>query len=170
MFPFIAGRPADAHHRRQGGRLRARRCSRSTRRYAHQVIANARALAEAWPPRACARSSGGTDTHLALLDLRDTRRDRRGGRGALRRRRDHAQQERDPVRPAAADGRLRHPGRHPAVTTQGMGESEMKEIAALIGRAVRDPARRRRHRCTAEVAAAGVRELVGAPPCVSGRS
>ncbi len=45
----------------------------------------------------------------------------------------------------------------PAVTTQGMGESEMKEIAALIARAVRDPA-------GAADVAAGVATLVERHP------
>ena len=77
----------------------------------------------------------------------------------LRRRRDRAEQERDPVRPAAADDRVGHPGRQPAVTTQGMTEGEMKSIASLIGTAIRDADGSR----TAEVAA-GVRELVAAHP------
>jgi len=47
----------------------------------------------------------------------------------------------------------------PSVTTQGMGESEMRSIAALIGAAIRDADGSR----TAEVAA-GVRELVEAHP------
>ena len=47
----------------------------------------------------------------------------------------------------------------PAVTTQGMVESDMKAIASLIGTAIRDADGSR----TAEVAA-GVRELVGAHP------
>ena len=47
----------------------------------------------------------------------------------------------------------------PAVTTQGMTESDMKSIASLIGTAIRDADGSR----TAEVAA-GVRELVTAHP------
>jgi glycine hydroxymethyltransferase len=45
------------------------------------------------------------------------------------------------------------------VTTQGMGEAEMKAIASLIGTAIRDADGSR----TAEVGA-GVRELVAAHP------
>jgi glycine hydroxymethyltransferase len=47
----------------------------------------------------------------------------------------------------------------PSVTTQGMVESDMKQIASLIGTAIRDADGSR----TAEVAGA-VRELVGAHP------
>ncbi len=43
---------------------------------------------------------------------RRARPDRCRGGDALRRRADHAEQERHPLRPAEADGRLRHPGRH----------------------------------------------------------
>jgi glycine hydroxymethyltransferase len=47
----------------------------------------------------------------------------------------------------------------PSVTTQGMRETDMKEIASLIGTAIRDADGSR----TAEVAAS-VRELVTAHP------
>ena len=83
------------------------------RDYARQVVANAQALADGLAAEGMRPVSGGTDTHLALLDLRGLGVTGARGRGALRRRPDHAEQERDPVRPAAADGRLRHPGRHP---------------------------------------------------------
>jgi glycine hydroxymethyltransferase len=45
----------------------------------------------------------------------------------------------------------------PAVTTQGMTESDLKEVATLIGRAVRDPG-------AAGEVAEGVRRLVEAHP------
>ncbi|HXZ63776.1 MAG TPA: serine hydroxymethyltransferase [Streptosporangiaceae bacterium] len=41
----------------------------SFRSYAHQVVANARALADALPARGYTLVSGGTDNHLILLDL-----------------------------------------------------------------------------------------------------
>ena len=81
--------------------------------YARQVIANAQALAAGLAAEGMRPVSGGTDTHLALIDLRGVGVTGKRGRGPLRRRPDHAEQERDPVRPAAADDRLRHPGRHP---------------------------------------------------------
>ena len=81
--------------------------------YAQQVIANAQALAEGLAAEGMRPVSGGTDTHLALLDLAGDRRHRRGGRDPLRRRRHRAEQERDPLRPAAGHDRLRHPGRQP---------------------------------------------------------
>lgn len=107
------------------------------REYAHQVIANARALARAMAEEGMRPVSGGTDTHLALVDLRPL-----GVTGA------HAEQAcdavgitlnknaipYDPEPPMVASGiRVGTP----AVTTQGMGEPEMAEIARLIGQAVR---------------------------------
>jgi glycine hydroxymethyltransferase len=47
----------------------------------------------------------------------------------------------------------------PAVTTQGMTEGDMKEVAALLARAVRDP-----DGSSAADVVAGVRGLVGAHP------
>ena len=70
--------------------------------YAAQVIANAQALAKGLEAEGMRAVSGGTDTHLALIDLRPDRGHRRPGREPLRRRADHAEQERDPVRPGPA--------------------------------------------------------------------
>ena len=80
--------------------------------YARQVIANAQALTAGLAEEGMRPVTGGTDTHLALLDLQGDRGHRPGRRGALRRRRDRAEQERHPQRPGAAVGGLRGPGRH----------------------------------------------------------
>jgi glycine hydroxymethyltransferase len=81
--------------------------------------------------------SGGTDTHLALLDVRPL--DLTGAEAE--RRCDAARITLnknaipfDPAPPARASGiRIGSP----SVTTQGMTEPDMAEIARLIGRAVR---------------------------------
>ena len=107
------------------------------RRYAHQVVANGRALAAALAAEGMRPVSGGTDTHLALLDLRDL-----GVTGAEAEQRCAAARillnktaiPYDPRKPAFASGiRVGTP----SVTTQGMREPEMREIAGLVGRAVR---------------------------------
>ena len=78
------------------------------RQYATQVIANAQALAAGLEAQGMRAVSGGTDTHLALIDLQP---------------------------PAVASGiRVGTP----AVTTQGMTVPDMAVIADLIGRAVLD--------------------------------
>jgi glycine hydroxymethyltransferase len=106
--------------------------------YARQVIANAQVLTEGLVGEGMRAVTGGTDTHLALLDLQplgvtgaeaEARCDAAGivlNKNAI---------PYDPQPPSVASG-IRVGS--PAVTTQGMGEGEMKEVASLIARAVRD--------------------------------
>ncbi len=105
--------------------------------YAQQVIRNAQALAAALADRGMRAVSGGTDTHLALLDLSST-----GVNGSEAEVRCDAARITlnknaipfDTLPPSIASGiRVGTP----SVTTQGMGVSEMVVIADLIDRAVR---------------------------------
>jgi glycine hydroxymethyltransferase len=108
--------------------------------YAHRVVRTSRALAEGLRDEGLRLVSGGTDTHLALVDLRPV-----GVTGAEA---EAACDEVgitlnknaipfDPLPPATASGiRLGTPG--PA--TLGMDEPEMKEIAGTIGEVIRAPA------------------------------
>jgi glycine hydroxymethyltransferase len=106
--------------------------------YTRQVITNAQALTEALAAEGMRPVTGGTDTHLALLDLQglgvsgkdaEARCDRAGivlNKNAI---------PYDPQPASIASGvRVGTP----SVTTQGMTEGDMKEIGSLIGRAVRD--------------------------------
>ncbi len=108
--------------------------------YARQVIDNSQALSDALSAEGLRPVSGGTDTHLALLDLRAigvTGRDaeERSSAAAITLNKNAIPY--DPEPPAVASGiRVGTP----AITTQGMGVGEMKEIASLISRAVREPA------------------------------
>ncbi len=111
--------------------------------YAAQVIRNAQALTASLADEGMRPVSGGTDTHLALIDLRGV-----GVTGAdAEARCDDARITLnknaipyDPQPPAVASGiRVGTP----SVTTQGMGEAEMAEIGQLIARAVKDPSRAR---------------------------
>jgi glycine hydroxymethyltransferase len=127
--------------------------------YARQVIANAQALTEGLAAEGLRPVAGGTDTHLALLDLRET-----GVTGADAEARCDAagivlNKNAIPFDPQPASIASGIRVGSPAVTTQGMSETDMKEIASLIGTAIRDAHGSR----TAEVAA-GVRQLVGAHP------
>ena len=157
-LPVHPGRPADARRRGQGGGAAGggaagvpdvRAAGRSpTRRRWPQGLA-----AEGMRP-----VSGGTDTHLALIDLRElgvTGKEAEARCDAARITLNKNAIPYDPQPPMTASGiRVGTP----AVTTQGMTEADMKEVAALIGRAVRDPTAR-----PTEVAA-GVRALVEAHP------
>jgi glycine hydroxymethyltransferase len=127
--------------------------------YTRQVIANAQALTEGLAAEGLRPVAGGTDTHLALLDLQET-----GVTGADAERRCDAagivlNKNAIPFDPQPASIASGIRVGSPAVTTQGMMESDMKSIASLIGTAIRDADGSR----TAEVAA-GVRELVAAHP------
>ncbi|MDO8732498.1 MAG: serine hydroxymethyltransferase [Actinomycetota bacterium] len=106
--------------------------------YAKQVIANAQALAAGLIEEGMRPVSGGTDTHLALIDLQGL-----GVTGAEAENRCDAARitlnknaiPYDPQPPAIASGiRVGTP----AVTTQGMCVPEMRVIASVIGQAVRD--------------------------------
>jgi glycine hydroxymethyltransferase len=133
--------------------------------YARQVIANAQALTEGLAAEGLRPVAGGTDTHLALLDLREVT-DTAGAlvTGDVAEKRCDAagivlNKNAIPFDPQPASIASGVRVGSPAVTTQGMLETDMKEIASLIGTAIRDADGSR----TAEVAA-GVRELVGAHP------
>jgi glycine hydroxymethyltransferase len=106
--------------------------------YARQVIANAQTLAEGLAAEGMRPVSGGTDTHLSLVDLRGagvTGKDAEARCGAAGIVLNKNAIPFDPEPPAVASGiRVGTP----AVTTQGMAEGEMKEVASLIARAVRD--------------------------------
>jgi glycine hydroxymethyltransferase len=106
--------------------------------YARQVIANAKTLAEGLAGEGLRPVAGGTDTHLALLDLQSlgvSGRDAEARCGAAAITLNKNAIPFDPAPPAIASGiRVGTP----AVTTQGMTEGDMKEVAALIARAVRD--------------------------------
>jgi glycine hydroxymethyltransferase len=102
------------------------------RRYAARVVENAKALAEALLARGFAIVSGGTDTHLMLVDLRP-----KGLTGKVAEKLlDSAgitvnknTIPDDPQSPFVTSGiRLGTP----ALTTRGMGPAEMRRIASLI--------------------------------------
>ncbi|MBO0891721.1 MAG: serine hydroxymethyltransferase, partial [Acidothermales bacterium] len=108
------------------------------RDYAKQVVVNAQALAAGLEAEGMRPVSGGTDTHLALIDLRGievTGKDAEARCDAARITLNKNAVPFDPQPPMTASGiRIGSP----SVTTQGMGAGEMRQVASLIGRAVRD--------------------------------
>jgi len=106
--------------------------------YARRVIANSKALTAGLEAEGMRAISGGTDTHLALLDLQGvgvTGADAEARTGAARIVLNKNAIPYDPQPPSVASGiRVGTP----ATTTQGMDEADMATIARLIGRAVRD--------------------------------
>jgi glycine hydroxymethyltransferase len=109
------------------------------RQYAAQIRRNARALAEGLMAQGLTLVSGGTDNHLMLVDLRST-----GLTGAQAQRaldkaaitvNKNAIPD-DPQPPMKTSGiRIGTP----AVTTRGMREPEMAQIAAWIGEVLMYP-------------------------------
>ncbi len=106
--------------------------------YAAQVVANAKALAAALAKHGFRLVSGGTDNHLMLVDLRERVPDNTGkevagwlGRAGMIA--NHNGIPKDPKPPMQTSGiRLGTP----AVTTRGMLEPEMAQIAEWIDRVV----------------------------------
>ncbi|MFI7640007.1 serine hydroxymethyltransferase [Nonomuraea sp. NPDC049400] len=109
--------------------------------YARRVIANAQALTEALAGEGMRPVSGGTDTHLALIDLRDldvsgAEAERRCAAAGITLNRNVIPYDPEP---AAITSGIRVGT--PCVTTQGMGPQELKEVGTLVTRAVRQPGR-----------------------------
>jgi glycine hydroxymethyltransferase len=125
--------------------------------YAKQVVLNAQALAAGLAEEGMRPVSGGTDTHLALIDLQPL-----GVNGSDAEKRCDAAGITlnknsipfDPQPPAVSSGiRVGTP----STTTQGMKQEQMRVIASLIGRAIREES-------SAEQLAGEVKELTAAFP------
>ncbi|WP_030928662.1 serine hydroxymethyltransferase [Streptomyces sp. NRRL S-646] len=102
------------------------------RLYAHQVVANARALAALLAAEGLVVTTGGTDTHLITADPAPLGVDGRTARGRLA----AAGMVLDCCALPHGDARGLRLGTA-AVTTQGMGEEEMASIAALLAGVLR---------------------------------
>ena len=106
-------------------------------KYAKDVIVNAQSLASALEAEGMRAVSGGTQTHLALMDIRSTGvngkvADERCGAAGIVLNKNSIPF--DPEAPSVTSGiRVGTP----ATTTQGMGVAEMKTIASLIVRAIK---------------------------------
>jgi len=105
-------------------------------KYAKDVIVNAQSLCTALEAEGMRAVSGGTQTHLALIDIRSTGvngkvADERCGAAVIVLNKNSIPY--DPEAPSVTSGiRVGTP----ATTTQGMGVDEMKTIASLISRAI----------------------------------
>lgn len=101
--------------------------------YARQVVENARALADVLVRRGLAIVSGGTDSHLMLVDLRPKKLTGKAAEASL----EHAGMTCnkngipfDPEKPTITSGiRLGTP----AATTRGFGVEEFRKVGELIG-------------------------------------
>lgn len=153
IFPGLQGGPLE--HAVAGKAVAFREAADpSFKGYAQQIVRNAAALAEALANEGFRLVSGGTDNHLLLLDLRNFDADLTGkeaqavlDQAGITLNKNTIPD--DPRSPFVTSGvRIGTP----AVTTQGMTEPEMVEIASLISRALRNR--------TDDVALAAVRDDV----------
>ena len=135
VFPFLQGGPL--MHAVAGKAVAlAEAATPEYRGYANQVIYNAQALTAALEAEGMRAVSGGTDTHLALLDLQPLdvtgkQAEARSGIAGITLNKNAIPY--DPQPPMTASG-IRVGS--PSVTTQGMTEAEMPEVARLIAAAV----------------------------------
>ena len=148
VFPFAQGGPL-MHAVAAKAVAFAEAAAPEFRDYAAQIVANARALTAALCEEGMRAVAGGTDTHLAVLDLRGPAgvgvRANDGGKVTGREAEQRCERvgimlnrscvPYDSAKPMVTSG-LRVGTA--TVTTQGMKEPEMQRIAALVGRAIRD--------------------------------
>jgi glycine hydroxymethyltransferase len=106
------------------------------RGYQRQIVLNARALAEALQRAGCRLVSGGTDTHLMLVDLRPKKLTGKAAEAALDKAAITVNKNMipfDPEKPMVTSGiRVGTP----ALTTRGMKEKDMARVGELLGEAL----------------------------------
>lgn len=135
--------------------------------YAAQVVANARAMAAACKASGLDVVSGGTDTHLALIDLRPKNVTGRDAEAALERACITCNKNGvpfDPQPPTITSG-IRVGS--PAGTTRGFGEDEFRRIGQWIGEIVSALADQSHEEAEARIRTE-VRELTGQFPIYGG--
>ena len=137
VFPGMQGGPIMSAV--AGKAVALKECAQPAyQKYAKDVITNAKALAAGLEAEGMRAVSGGTETHLALIDIRSTGvngkvADERCGLAGISLNKNSIPY--DPEAPSVTSG-IRVGS--PATTTQGMGVNEMKTIANLIARAVKN--------------------------------
>jgi glycine hydroxymethyltransferase len=137
VFPGMQGGPIMSAV--AGKAVALKECAQPAyQKYAKDVIINAKALAAELEVEGMRAVSGGTETHLALIDIRSTGvngkvADERCGLAGISLNKNSIPY--DPEAPSVTSG-IRVGS--PATTTQGMGVNEMKTIANLIARAVKN--------------------------------
>ncbi len=109
------------------------------KKYANQIVKNAKALAEALKKHDFTLVSGGTDNHLLLVDLRNKNIMGAEAQDLLELAGITINKNSIPYDPA---GPFKPSGIRlgtPAITTRGMKEKEMKQIAAWINEVIANP-------------------------------
>ena len=131
VFPGIQGGPLMHVVAAKAVALKEALCP-EFKKYQHKIVANAKALSEALAKKSFRIVSGGTDTHLLLVDLTDKEISGKEAAVLLDQARITVNKNLIPFdkrSPFLTSGlRLGTP----AVTTRGMGVAEMRQIAGII--------------------------------------
>jgi len=109
--------------------------------YQRQIVKNCKALADALLAKGCKLVSGGTDNHLLLLDLRASHPDLDGYMAQLALERAHITTNRNTI-PGETRSAFKPSGLRmgtAVVTSRGMMEKEMPQIAELMSRVLNAP-------------------------------
>lgn len=138
VFPGLQGGPHN--HATAGIAVAAKEASTDAfKAYAHQVVANAKVLADELSARNFSLVTGGTDNHLILIDLTSRNVTGKVAAQALARAGmvgNYNSVPFDPRKPFDPSG-LRIGT--PAITSRGMGPDEMKKLAAWMDEIVSAP-------------------------------
>lgn len=135
VFPGLQGGPHN-HTTAAIGVALKEAATPAFKEYGHQIVRNAKAMAEELLAHGFNLVSGGTDNHLILIDLTNKKVIGKKGAQALDRAGivcNYNTVPYDPRKPFSPSGlRLGTP----AVTSRGMGEGEMRQIARWIDQAI----------------------------------
>src|SRR3989344_2292107 len=129
------------------------------KKYATQIVKNAKALAEELKKHDFTLISGGTDNHLLLIDLRNKNITGAGAQDLLESAGMSTNRNSIPFDPA---GPFKPSGLQlgtPAITTRGMKEPQMRQIAGWINEVISNPLPAGRQPKTAKKVAEEVKKL-----------
>ena len=138
VFPALQGGPHN-HTTAAIGVALKEAATGEFREYGHQIVRNAKALAAELLERGFTLVSGGTDNHLVLIDLTDKGVFGKKAAKALDRAgivTNYNTVPYDPRKPFSPSGiRIGTP----SITSRGMGEEEMRQIAAWMDEVIAAP-------------------------------
>ncbi|MFI6319919.1 serine hydroxymethyltransferase [Nonomuraea sp. NPDC050556] len=138
VFPFVQGGPL-MHAIAAKAVAFAEAAAPEFAGYTQRVVANAKALCDSLAAEGMRPVSGGTDSHLALIDLRaievtGAEAEKRCAAAGITLNRNAIPYDPEP---ASITSGLRVGT--PCVTTQGMGPEQLKEVGTLVAQAIRYP-------------------------------
>ena len=135
VFPGLQGGPHNATVAALAVALKEAQ-TEDFRRYAHQIVINAKALADALLARGYELVSGGTDNHLILIDLTNKGLPGKRAAQALDRAGIETNYNSIPFDPRKPFDPSRLRIGTPAITSRGMLESDMEQVATWLDRAI----------------------------------